>query len=101
MIITKSNETYDFDKYEIYSLNLRCRLFENFDFQRFHSEFENVSPLLFVKNSSDCQIDVLETINMCSERHFRISKQSITIENENKFNQKKQTFICISSFCDL
>lgn len=101
MITMKSNKTYDFDEYEIYLVNLRCQLLEKVDLQRLHSEFEKASPLLFVKNSNDCQMNMFKAIDMCSERHFWISKQPITNRDENKPNQEKHTSTCISSFCDL
>jgi hypothetical protein len=97
----ESKETYDFDGYETYSLNLRCQMLGKLDLQRLHSELENTSPLLFVENSNDCQVGVFEAIDMCSERHLRVSKQPITTRDENRPNQEEHTLTCISSFRDL
>lgn len=94
----ESNETYDFDGYEICPLNLRCQLLGKLDLQRLHSELENASPLLFVGNSNDCQVGVFEARGMCSER---VSKQPITTGDENRPNQEEHTSTCISSFREL
>lgn len=97
----ESNEAYDFGGYETYPLNLRCQLLGKLDLQRLHSELENASPLLFVENSNDCQVGVFEAIDMCSERHLRVSEQPGTTRDENRSSQREHMSTCISSFRDL
>ncbi len=96
-----SDEAHYFDRYEIYPLNLRCQLLGKTDLQRLHSELEKASPLLFVENSNDCQVGVFEATTMCSERHLRVLKQSVTTRDKDRPNQKEHTSTCISSLRDL
>lgn len=96
-----SNETHDFDGYKIYPLNQRRPMVERLDLQYLHSELERTSPLLFVDNSNDCEVGVVEAISVASDPHLSISKKSAGIRDEDGCSQQKIMSTCISSLREL
>jgi hypothetical protein len=70
-----------FDDYEIYPLNLPQREFEDHNLHYLYSELEKASTSLFVTESNECSVEILEVAGPSTDSCVAKEKQTRLLVN--------------------